>query len=182
MRKFIVLILIILVILFTSIIVVDERQNVVITDYKGASVVYQAGVHFTLPVLDHVTYVYINERTALLTLSINGPKPDNRPIQLEVLVSYHVISPIDYVAAVNKYGKSGISEKIVQSLKVDIADKLKTESLAEFNRHSLLSVDKSNFITMGINMDRVDLLGMEFILDEKESVKKDVSEVGSLKK
>lgn len=177
MRKLITLILATLIILFTGIIVVDERQNAVITDYKGTKVVYLAGIHFAWPILDKVTYVYINERTALLTLSINESGQGNIPLQLEVLISYHVINPIDYLSVVNRSDKVGISTEIAKFLVMDIENKLKTESLAKFNQHPIFSVQHNFLTSLGISIDKVDLLSIRFIPDEKKPVKLNASDL-----
>lgn len=171
MRKLIMLIVFLLVILFTSVIVVDERQNAVISNYKKVQVIKSAGIHIAWPILNKVRYVYINERTALLTLGINESSVSNSPIQLEVLISYHVINPIDYLSAVDKDGKVGISEKITKSLVMDVSDTLKTETLAKFNQQGIFSIRQNDYTPLGISLDRVNLLNIKYIPDEKKQIK-----------
>jgi regulator of protease activity HflC (stomatin/prohibitin superfamily) len=165
MRKVILLLLVLLIGLFTSIIVVDERQNVVIRNYKGTQTILKVGVHLTIPVLDKVSYVYINERTSLLTLSLNESIVSNEPIQLEVLINYHVINPIDYLLAVDKYDKVGISEIIAKSLTFDIKQTIATETLAKFNQQPVFSIRQDEYKSLGIAIDKVSLLSIKYIPD-----------------
>src|SRR5579863_9565576 len=102
MRKVIILILVLLIVLFTATFVVDERQNAVITSYNGKERVEEAGIHFAWPILDKVTYVFINERASILTLAVNESEAGSNPLQAQVLINYHVTNPVEYLAAVRR--------------------------------------------------------------------------------
>jgi hypothetical protein len=169
MRKVIIFILVLLIILFTSVIVIDERQNAVITSYSGETRVETRGIHIAWPFWDKVTYVFINERTALLSLAIsmddkNAESAAPNAINIQVLINYHVINPIEYLAAIRKLGKPGVSEQISKILVAGLTDKINTATLDKFNQEALVSIDKSKFAGMGISIDTVGLLNIKPIV------------------
>ncbi|MCC2624540.1 MAG: hypothetical protein K0R14_413 [Burkholderiales bacterium] len=163
MRKVIIFVLVFLIVLFTSVIVVDERQNAVITSYNGKTRVETSGIYITRPFWDKVTYVFINERTALLSLAIS---PDNKNVEsatlgvinVQVLINYHVTNPVEYLSAIRKLGKPGISEQISKILIADLTDKINTTTLDKFNQETFITFDKAKFSYLGISIDQISLL------------------------
>ncbi|MCC2645902.1 MAG: hypothetical protein K0R94_1680 [Burkholderiales bacterium] len=160
MRKIFILILILLVLLFASIIVVDERESAVITGINGSQRVVHAGIYFTWPVWDKVTYVFTNERTALLSLAVKEPTNQNNQLQVEVLINYKVIDPARYLSAIQK---SAISEKIAVILLNDLKNKITTTTLDQLNQVDMIHIDPNKFIPLGIRVDQIHLLNIKFI-------------------
>jgi|GEM_PF-4510120 len=212
MRKVIMLILVLLIVLFTATIVVDERQNAVITNYNGKQRIEKSGIHFAWPIWDKVTYVFINERASLLTLAVNESevgsnqsaedqgnnklrhpvvvgalKQDHAPevsksLSIEVLISYHVTNPVEYLAAVRRLDKTGISEEIAKILITDLTNKIKTSTLSKINQEGMFSADPTKFGDMGVRVDQINLLSIKFLDELPLPVKAESSVMMSSKK
>lgn len=151
------------IVILTGVIIIDERQVAVITDYHGRQQTKLPGIHFVWPLLDKVTYVYINERAALLTLTINEADIAADPVQVEVLISYHVINPVIYLSQVNRLGKTGISAQIANILKSTITRKIRETTLTQFNQQNIVALGIAQLNQFGITIDQVALLNLKFI-------------------
>lgn len=163
MRKIVILVLALLIVLFMSMIVVDERQSAVISSYDGRQRVELAGIHFTWPLWDSVDYVFTNERTALLSLAVNESVVESKPLQVEVLVNYHVTNPAQYLLSIQKLVKSSISEKIAGILITNLKLRIAANTLDNLNQESMVFIDPAKFKNLGINIDQVSLLNIKFI-------------------
>lgn len=182
MRKVIMLVLVLLIVLFTATIVVDERQNAVITSYSGKQRIESAGIHFAWPIWDKITYVFINERASLLTIAVNESAVGSTPIQAQVLISYHVTNPIEYLAAVRRLDKPGISEEIAKRLIAELTNKIRASTLDKINQEAMFSMDPAKFSNLGVNVDQVNLLSIKFIDEVHLPVKADASATKTSKK
>lgn len=148
MRKLTLLIFIAIFVLLASIIVVDESQDAIVR--SGTAVkVYSRGIHFVVPFVDQVSYIYMNERSSLLVLELkNG--------QIKVVLNWHVTDPVKYDTLYKE--SEPFSVRLVAAIHEDLAEKINSTSLADLNHYGI----KGSYIfsDLGISIDKISILNI----------------------
>ena len=127
-KKIVVLGLLAIIILTLGTISIDKRENVVITNiFTKKNSLLTPGLHFTWPVFERVTYIFMNKREGLFTLNL--PFNDATKAEISVAIQWQVINPETYLA-LNKNFHKILTNKVTDVLK----SRMKTTDLATFNQ------------------------------------------------
>ncbi len=151
MRKIVILGLFLLIFVISGVFTVDDRENVVLTDYRNNHKVYVVGTHFALPLINHINYIFMNQRNFLLEISKQLTTKDLSKIKLNILVNWHVINPIIYLSVVKKYGSTEFNNLVDKELI------LKVESFAASNTLSHIN-QKKEINDMPIQLDNLGII------------------------
>lgn len=135
MKKLIVFLLVLFSFLSLGIIIVDERQNAVVTNvFSHKQQVLPKGLHFILPGIERVSYVFMNQREAAVTVMLNFN--DTATVEAGILVVWHVTNPAKYL---NYFIKDEFNKQLTEEVLRITASRVQSTNLSTFNQlHNLL--------------------------------------------
>lgn len=164
-KKIVILIIIGIGIFFFGIITVDERQNAIVKNVitKNESIL-TPGLHFSWPLIERVSYIFMNKRSGLLTMQVNFEIVTN--VEVGAVVEWVVIEPKVYYAAIkNDTFSKGLAQKVKQVLDI----RAKTTNLSTFNQLNNLLTDPQ--IETGLGIEIFKISPAELKVNEVEIVK-----------
>ncbi len=152
MKIFIVPLLLALVIFFAGIFIVDQREVAVVTNYNKQQFIYDPGVHWAIPGLSSVDYVYTNTQTSLFTISESMQTHDNKMVSVGVLVNWQINEPKLYLSNLNKIQQIGVDEHLTKILTNIIESQVNNSSLFELNQNYTLFESVIKVPELGITL------------------------------
>lgn len=151
------LVFVTIILLLSSLIVVDESQEAVVKNSKTVNL-YKTGIHMVIPLINQITYIYMNERTSRVTMELeNG--------HIELMLSWHVIDPVKYAAIVRE--SEPFAGKLVNNLNTGLIPIIKTSELENLNSDGFKETSYP-FTNLGIVVDKVSILS----INESEEINK----------
>ena len=100
MRNLLVLILLLGAFLLSGFYTVDQRQVAVISSTPTKMEIKAPGLHWKVPLLGNLNYVYMNMRSSYLTTSSVINLADNQKIGTRIIINWQVVSPQVYLSVV----------------------------------------------------------------------------------
>lgn len=119
-----------------SIVNIDERQNGVTTNmFTNKHKVLKSGIHFVWPFINRVGYIFMNQRTAAVTVMLNFS--DGQTVEAGMLIDWQVVDPVKYLAyAVTDDFNKELTSRVFQIT----SSRVRSTNLSTFNQlHNLLS-------------------------------------------
>lgn len=100
MRNLLVLILLLGAFLLSGFYTVDQRQVAVISSTPTKMEINAPGLHWKMPFVGNLNYVYMNMRSSYLTASSVINLADNQKIGTRMIINWQVVSPQVYLGVV----------------------------------------------------------------------------------
>ncbi|MEN9946652.1 MAG: hypothetical protein RLZZ293_1038 [Pseudomonadota bacterium] len=141
-RKILISLLVLIIGLGSGFFVVDQRQVGVIIDNNQHSTVYQAGLHWKIPLWNKLVLVYTNQRVSMVNITL----PDNSLAKFSL--TWQVTDPVQYLNYLSKH----TNQDLLQSWQNRLTAKL--TSLASSSNISTLVAN----LTGGYDLAEVDQL------------------------
>lgn len=100
MRNLLVLVLLLGAFLLSGFYTVDQRQVAVVSKTPTKMEIYAPGLHWKLPFVGNLNYVYMNMRSSYLTTAPLINLVDNQKVGVKLIINWQVISPQVYLGSV----------------------------------------------------------------------------------
>ncbi len=150
-KKIVVLVLLSIIILTLGTISIDERENVIVTNiFTKKELVLTPGLHFTWPMVEQVSYIFMNKRDGLFT--VNLPFNDTAKAEISVAIQWQVLNPQTYLAVNESFHKM-LANKVTKI----IESRIKTTDLFTFNQLSDLISEPIVENDLGIKIINISL-------------------------
>lgn len=160
MRNLVLIIFLSSVFLFSGLFIVDEREVAVIINNKDVTS-YSSGIHWKIPFVGNITYVYKNIRNSYFSLSESLPIAGNKQVDSKFMFTWTIVDPVQYV----KYLHANPNKKFDAAIVTQLNDKIITQSS---NSTSLIdftdNVAKLNnivFNSLGVKVLSLSIINLE---------------------
>lgn len=100
MRNLLVLVLLLGAFLLSGFYTVDQRQVAVVSQTPTKMEINAPGLHWKLPFVGNLNYVYMNMRSSYLTTAPLINLVDNQKVGVKLIINWQVISPQVYLGSV----------------------------------------------------------------------------------
>ncbi len=182
MRKAVILVLLLFIVIVSGVFTVDERENAVLIDYSKQHIVYLPGIHFALPLINQINYVFINERSSFFEVPQLLNTKDLNKVKLSVLINWHVIDPIIYLNIIKKYGSNEFNKELTKELSLKIESFAMEYTLAHLNQIEKINEFPVKLSSLGIIVDsllieNLSLLPQTSLVTESKSLSENKQKV-----
>ncbi|HMT03116.1 MAG TPA: SPFH domain-containing protein [Burkholderiales bacterium] len=163
MRKIVILGLFLLIFVISGVFTVDERENVVLTDYRNNHIVYAKGIHFALPLINHINYIFMNQRNFLFEISKQLTTKELNQIKLNILVNWHVVNPITYLSVVKKYGSTEFNNILAKELILKVESFVSSNTLNHINQKREINNMPIQLDNLGIIVEKLEIENLSLL-------------------
>lgn len=155
MRMIIILILFVLIVGTLGVFTVSPREYALVSNHWHKEQMYTTGVHFAFPGIDTVKYVYMNERSSVLTIPKTITVDGQANVKTEVLINWHVVKPLLYLNSLQKLEMVGFNKELVKNILDAIQNNHQASDLLFLNQSGSLLNAPLIINQLGIVIDKV---------------------------
>jgi regulator of protease activity HflC (stomatin/prohibitin superfamily) len=155
--------------LLVGVIVVDERQNAIVTNQYGKQAVYKTGIYLTWPIVDKVTYVYVKRRHSIVRLDLVSSNHAYPKLQFELLLNWQVDNPQVYLSNLNKLGKPGFNELLSKKISAILVRQLDLNTLGSVNQSEKVLAYPERLNELGIILNTININSVQILSELPES-------------
>ena len=140
LRNFLVIfVLFVIILAFWGAFTVNQNQVGVVTDnYMGNKPKLRTmGLHWYMPILQNVDYIYINQHTNTVYFGNNLITQDKKPVTISLIVNWKVIQPLLYFDAITEKSNIAIEAILSQEIRNQIESFIASKSLDEINQYTI---------------------------------------------
>lgn len=175
MKKIIIVILIVLIVTFTSAFTVENCEVAIVTGVSTrVPVLYQAGLHYTWPVVNQVSYISLKPQYLPVTIAIAGAKGQPE-YQALTLVTWRVTDPLIFFKVVNEDSATttNVINKELELITFNLVNSAwQQQNMLAFNQKPDLLPIPMQVEKYGIVIERIEVSGIN-ILPSRNSEKID---------
>lgn len=158
MRNLLVIILLLGAFLLSGFYTVDERQVAVISSAPNKMEIHAPGLHWKVPFLGNLNYIYMNMRSSYLTTSSMIDLADNQRIGTKMIINWQVVSPQLYLGTVLA-GEKNFDTKFAQGIIMQIESiAANSDSVLNFEEQVNSQMVNREFKSLGIELINIGIV------------------------
>ena len=182
MKKIYILMIILFIGLYSSAFTVKDSGVAIVTNsYNNSRQMYTTGMYLTLPFIQQVNYVEVNQRSSVFVIpftinSVNNLTDTQESVtndhnyQIKTLISWHITQPIIYFEYMQKKSDTGISKILAINVESSVITQLKQITDATKLNQLQNILNAPLFLsTIGGVMDNLSIINITKITNATES-------------